>query len=327
MTDPHLDPTRKHDFVLLIEALDSNPNGDPDNGGLPRTDVVTGQGLITDVAIKRKIRNTVALFNSVEQRPGYEIYVEAGTALNAQHERAYVEGGAANKDTAQQWMCRNFFDVRMFGAVMTTGRRDRWAGRVQGPVQFGFARSIDPVTPFDIGITRVTPTREEDLAAWNNPQPEGEGGKDKDKNKKKEVNAKETEMGSKHIVPYGLYRGSGHFSAPLAAKTGVTSDDLAMFWRALTLMFEHDRAAARTGLTLRALHVFSHDDAFGRVPAHTLTDLVTATLRSDTPARSITDYDLSSPSGSDLPDGVALTTLVQPAVTPARPTITIPAPA
>ncbi|UED86709.1 type I-C CRISPR-associated protein Cas7/Csd2 [Streptomyces profundus] len=322
MTDPHLDPQRKHDFVLLIEALDSNPNGDPDNGGLPRTDVVTGQGLITDVAIKRKIRNTVALFNSEERRPGYEIYVEAGTALNAQHERAYVEGGATAKDSAQRWMCQNFFDVRMFGAVMTTGKRERRAGRVQGPVQLGFARSIDPVTPLDIGITRVTPTREEDLAAWNNPRPEGESGKDKGK---KEVNAKETEMGSKHIVPYGLYRGSGHFSAPLAAKTGVTSDDLAMFWRALTLMFEHDRAAARTGLTLRALHVFSHDDAFGRVPAHTLTDLVTATLRGTTPARSITDYDLSDPATAALPNGVVLTTLVQPAATPVRPTIPAPA--
>lgn len=208
MTAPHLDPARKHDFVFLIEATDSNPNGDPDNGGLPRTDPVTGQGLITDVAVKRKIRNTVALINEIEKKLGYEIYVEAGVALNAQHERAYAGGdkggNATDQVTARQWMCQNFFDVRMFGAVMSTGRADRKAGRVQGPVQIGFARSIDPVTPFDIGITRVTPTRQEDVDAWNNP----EEGKNK---------GKETEMGSKHIVPYGLYKGAGHFSAPLAA--------------------------------------------------------------------------------------------------------------
>ncbi|WP_313895929.1 type I-C CRISPR-associated protein Cas7/Csd2 [Streptomyces sp. YIM 98790] len=306
MTAPHLDPGRKHDFVFLIEALDSNPNGDPDNGGIPRTDLVTGQGLITDVAIKRKIRNTVALFNAVEKRPGYEIYIEAGTALNSQHERAYHEGGATSKDSAQQWMCKNFFDVRMFGAVMTTGKRERWAGRVQGPVQLGFARTIDPVTPLDVAITRVTPTRVEELAAWNNPQPETKS------DKEKKGNAKETEMGSKHIIPYGLYKGTGHFSAPLAAKTGITSDDLAMLWRAFTLMFEHDRAAARTGLSLRALHIFTHDDAFGQVPAHNLTDLVTATRRRDTPARCIDDYTLSDPAAADLPVGVTLTTLARP---------------
>lgn len=201
MTQAHLDPTRKHDFVFLIDATDSNPNGDPDNGGIPRTDPVTGQGLITDVAIKRKIRNTVALINHEENKPGYEIYVEAGVALNAQHERAYTpENGATNQSEARTWMCRNFFDVRMFGAVMSTGKRDKTAGRVQGPMQISFSRSIDPITPFDIGVTRVTPTKQEDIDAWHNPE-EGKKGK-------------ETEMGSKHIVPYGLYRGAGHFSAP-----------------------------------------------------------------------------------------------------------------
>ncbi|MFC6512155.1 type I CRISPR-associated protein Cas7 [Streptomyces goshikiensis] len=166
MTAAHLDPARKHDFVFLIEAVDSNANGDPDNGGLPRTDPVSGHGLITDVAIKRKIRNTIALINTMEPREGYEIYVEAGTALNSQHERAYTTGSAHDQKSAQDWMCRNFFDVRMFGAVMTTGKRDKQAGRVQGPVQIGFSRSIDRVTPIDIGITRVTPTKEEDLKAW-----------------------------------------------------------------------------------------------------------------------------------------------------------------
>ncbi|MFI0941896.1 type I-C CRISPR-associated protein Cas7/Csd2 [Streptomyces sp. NPDC021020] len=296
---PHLDPTRKHDFVFLVDCLDSNPNGDPDNGGMPRTDPITGQGLITDVAIKRKIRNTVAMFNEHEKRPGYEIYVEAGVALNAQHERAYAadQGNARDKKSAQAWMCQNFFDVRMFGAVMSTGKKDKQAGRVQGPVQIGFSRSIDPVTPFDIGITRVTPTKQEDVDAWNDPDP------------KKTEGGKETEMGSKHIVPYGLYRGAGHFSAPLAARTGVNSEDLATFWRAFTLMFDHDRAAARANMALRGLYVFTHEDAFGRAPAHTLLDLVAVKPLGDAGARSFTDYGTVEIHDADLPAGVTLTTL------------------
>lgn len=300
MTAQHLDPARKHDFVFLIEATDSNPNGDPDNGGLPRTDPVTGQGLITDVALKRKIRNTVALINDMEKKPGYDIYVEAGVALNAQHERAYAggEGGgnATSQATAREWMCQNFFDVRMFGAVMSTGKADRKAGRVQGPVQIGFARSVDPVTPFDIGITRVTPTRQEDVDAWNNPE-EGKKGK-------------ETEMGSKHIVPYGLYKGAGHFSAPLAARTGVTSEDMTVFWRAFTNMFEHDRAAARVGLALRGLYVFTHADAFGSAPSHELIERVTVKPVGEATARSFADYGSVDVKDADLPDGVSLTTLI-----------------
>lgn len=297
-TDAHIDPTRKHDFVFLIEAVDSNPNGDPDNGGIPRTDPITGEGLITDVAIKRKIRNTVTMINNHENQPGNHIYVEAGVALNSQHERAYTDGAATNTKTAQSWMCENFYDVRMFGAVMTTGKKERWAGRVQGPVQIGFARSIDPVTPLDVGITRLTPTRAEDVEAWNNPDPTA-------KNK-----GKETEMGSKHIVPYGLYKGVGHFSAPLAKKTGVTAQDLTLFWRVFELMLEHDRAAARAGLALRGLYVFTHDDAFGRAPAHELADLINITPRHDATARSLDDYQLRTPKANELPDGVTLTTLL-----------------
>ncbi|MFF7365227.1 type I-C CRISPR-associated protein Cas7/Csd2 [Streptomyces sp. NPDC008125] len=301
MTAPHLDPARKHDFVFLIEATDSNPNGDPDNGGLPRTDPVTGQGLITDVALKRKIRNTVSLINEIDKKPGYEIYVAAGVALNAQHERAYADGdqggNATNQATAQKWMCQNFFDVRMFGAVMSTGKADRKAGRVQGPVQIGFARSIDPVTPFDIGITRVTPTRQEDVEAWKNP----EEGKSK---------GKETEMGSKHIVPYGLYKGAGHFSAPLASRTGVTTNDLAVLWRAFTHMFEHDRAAARAGLALRGLYVFTHADAFGSTPAHELIDRITVKPLGEATARTFADYGSIDVRDADLPDGVSITRLV-----------------
>lgn len=302
MAEAHLDPSRKHDFVFLIEAVDSNPNGDPDNGGIPRTDPVTGQGLITDVAIKRKLRNTVALVNSVEAKPGYDIYVEAGVALNAQHERAYSpeEGKATDAKSAQAWMCRTFFDVRIFGAVMSTGKRDRQAGRVQGPVQIGFSRSIDPVTPFDIGITRVTPTKQEDVDAWNTPS--------EDSTKK----GKETEMGSKHVIPYGLFKGTGHFSAPLAGRTGVTTEDLAAFWRAFTLMFEHDRAAARAGLALRGLYVFSHDDAFGKVPSHKLFDRIRVQPLNDSTARDFSAYakNIVIDEAGLADSGVTLTSLV-----------------
>ncbi|MBA8956572.1 type I-C CRISPR-associated protein Cas7/Csd2 [Actinomadura namibiensis] len=291
MTDAtHLDPTRKHDFVFLFDVADGNPNGDPDAGGMPRTDPETMQGLVTDVAIKRKIRNMVALLG--EGKPGYDIYVEAGVSLNSQHERAYQALGIpktkekAKKDTAvesqaRDWMCKTFFDVRTFGAVMTTGTQH--AGRVQGPVQLTFSRSIDPVVPQEHGITRVTRTKEEDT--------------------------KETEMGGKHAVPYGLYRGFGHFSAPLAAKTGVTTDDLAMFWRAMQLMFEHDRASTRGEMALRRLYVFTHSDAFGAAPSHTLFDLITVTRQVDGPARSFQDYTIKIDEDG-LPDGVTLTKVV-----------------
>ncbi|GAA0642705.1 MULTISPECIES: type I-C CRISPR-associated protein Cas7/Csd2 [Streptomyces] len=289
MTAPHLDPTRKIDFVFLLEARDSNPNGDPDAGGMPRTDPVSGQGLITDVALKRKIRNTVSLLNEEDKKSGYDIYVEAGIALNAQHERAYAAdalGGEASQLDAQQWMCRTFFDVRMFGAVMTTGKKDRQAGRVRGPLQLTFSRSIDPITPLEYGITRVTPTKQEDINA-----------------------GKVTEMGSKHIVPYGLYRGEGHFSAPLGARTGVTSDDLTMFWRAFTLMFDHDRAAARGELNLRGLYVFTHDDPYGKAPARQLLDRITVKGPGDATARTFHDYHVAVDE-TELPQGVTLTTLI-----------------
>lgn len=299
MTDVHLDPTRKHDFVFLIEAVDSNPNGDPDNGGTPRTDPTTRQGLITDVAIKRKIRNTVALLNSHENKEGYDIYVEAGTALNTQHERAYRASEVTDRDSARDWMCKTFFDVRMFGAVMSTGDKKKQAGRVQGPLQIGLARSIDPVTPLDLGITRVTPTRTEDLAAWNNPSDSNDG----------KTKAKETEMGSKQVIPYGLYKGAGHFSAPLAEKLGVTADDLATFWRAFQIMFDHDRAAARSGLALRGLYVFTHNDAFGHAPAHKLIDRIHVPPRNDSEARSFLDYTVEV-RADDLPSGITLTPLI-----------------
>ncbi|GII96711.1 type I-C CRISPR-associated protein Cas7/Csd2 [Sinosporangium siamense] len=282
----HLDPGRKHDFAFLFDVRDGNPNGDPDAGGMPRIDPETGQGLVTDVAIKRKIRNMVALLQ--EGKPGYDIYVEAGVALNAQHERAYA---ALNLDPkqrrkseaeAQQWMCQTFYDVRMFGAVMSTGTKP--CGRVQGPMQLTFSRSVDAVLPQEHGITRVTQTRQSDID-------KGES----------------TEMGNKHMVPYGLYLGYGHFSAPLARRTGVGEQDLDTFWRSLTMMFEHDRASTRGEMALRGLYVFSHDDAFGRAPSHELFSRIEIPPTNGTP-RSFADYTVAV--ANDLPEGVTLTRLV-----------------
>jgi CRISPR-associated protein Csd2 len=282
----HLDPARKHDFAFLFDVRDGNPNGDPDAGGMPRLDPETMQGLVTDVAIKRKIRNMVTLLG--DGKPGYDIYVEAGVALNAQHERAYTALGlkpgsvkAADQEQARQWMCQTFFDVRMFGAVMTTGKA--LCGRVQGPVQVTFSRSIDPVLPQEHGLTRVTQTRQEDID-------KGES----------------TEMGNKHAIPYGLYCGYGHFSAPLAKRTGVTNADLEMLWRALTLMFEHDHAAGRGEVTLRGLYIFTHADAFGSAPAHELFDRIHITRANDGPARSFADYHVQL-TDQNLPAGITLT--------------------
>lgn len=284
----HLDPGRKHDFVMLFDVHDGNPNGDPDSGGMPRTDPETGQGLVTDVAIKRKIRNTVALIK--EGEASYDIYVEAGVSLNSQHERAYdaldldPKDKRASQIQARDWMCKTFFDVRMFGAVMSTGTKP--AGRVQGPLQFTFSRSIHPVLAQEHGITRITQTRSDDI------------------NK-----GETTEMGSKHAVPYGLYRGVGHFSAPLAEKTGVTAEDLEVLWRSLTLMFEHDRASTRGEMALRGLYVFTHADKFGTVPAHTLFDLIDVELVGNDPARKFGDYKVTVDEAG-LPDGVTLTRVV-----------------
>ena len=283
----HLDPARKHDFVLLLDVRDGNPNGDPDAGGMPRVDPETGHGLITDVAIKRKIRNTVPLIAA--GRAGYDIYVEAGVALEAQHERVYTERKLDPKSKtaeaeARQWMCRTFFDVRVFGAVMSVGKLR--AGRVQGPVQLSFARSVEPIQPVEHGITRVTQTRQADID-------EGES----------------TEMGSKHTVPYGLYLGYGHFSAPLAQRTEVSSEDLAVLWRAIEHMLEHDRAATRGEMALRGLYVFTHDDAFGQAPAHVLFDLVRVRRVTSGPARAFSDYEVEVDEAG-VPTGVQLTRLV-----------------
>jgi CRISPR-associated protein Csd2 len=292
MSDIYLDPARKHDAVILFDVTDGNPNGDPDNSGAPRTDLETGHGIVTDVALKRKIRNVVPLL--APGRPGYDIYVEAGVALEERHHRAYTALGADSKaknkpiGQARDWMIENFYDVRMFGAVMASKLAP--AGKTRGPVQLTFARSTDPVLIVENGITRVTQNRQADID-------EGQT----------------TEMGSKWTIPYALYQGVIHFSAPLADKAKVTHDDLDIFWRAVALMFEHDRAATRGEMTLRGLYVFTHDDALGRAPAHQLTELVTVSLATPgpttAPPRHFRDYRVSI-DDEKIPAGVSLTRIV-----------------
>ncbi len=284
----------RYEFVYLFDVTNGNPNGDPDAGNLPRLDPETNQGLVTDVCLKRKIRNYVALEKSDAEgkpEPGYVIYMQEKSVLNNQHKQAYSalgiepEAKKLPKDEAKaheltRWMCANFFDVRTFGAVMTTEVN---AGQVRGPVQLAFASSIDPVIPLEVSITRMAVTNEKDLE-------------------------KERTMGRKHIIPYGLYRAHGFISAKLAERTGFSEDDLALLWRALTNMFEHDRSAARGEMAARKLIVFKHDHPMGNAPAHKLFELVKVVRtngEADTPARSFADYQVSIDQDG-LPAGVTV---------------------
>lgn len=278
----------RYEFVYLFDVTNGNPNGDPDAGNLPRLDPETNQGLVTDVCLKRKIRNYVAL--EKENTQGFEIYLQEKSVLNNQHKKAYEaleikhEAKKLPKDVEKAreltaWMCANFFDVRTFGAVMTTEVN---AGQVRGPIQLAFATSIDPIVPMEVSITRMAVTNEKDLE-------------------------KERTMGRKHIVPYGLYRVHGFISAKLAEQTGFSEEDLQLLWRSLTNMFEHDRSAARGEMAARKLVVFKHDNAMGNAPAHKLFDLVKVSRKDGadgSPARSFADYDITIDSG--LPAGVTV---------------------
>lgn len=295
------DVRRRHDFVLLFEVTDGNPNGDPDAGNLPRVDPETMQGLVTDVALKRKVRDYVDVARGEEAR--YKIYVQSGEALNATHRRAYEHLGITStgakqaKDDVSQvraWMCANFYDIRMFGAVMTTGVN---CGQVRGPIQLTFARSIDQIVPLDLAITRVAVTREEDAQVVVAE----EGG---------EVKGKQTEMGRKALVPYGLYRAHGFFNPHFAQQTGATAEDLALFWQALQQMWDLDRSAARGMLAVRGLYIFSHESTLGNAPAHTLFDRIQVARAGDAVApRSFRDYAVTV-DNAGLPGQVALTALV-----------------
>lgn len=279
----------RYEFVLLFDVTNGNPNGDPDAGNLPRLDPETNQGLITDVCLKRKIRNYVAL--EKEHDAGYAIYMQEKSVLNNQHKKAYealdikpeskkLPKEAEKARQVTEWMCNNFFDVRTFGAVMTTEVN---SGQVRGPVQVAFASSIDPVIPMEVSITRMAVTNEKDLE-------------------------KERTMGRKHIIPYGLYRVHGYVSAKLAERTGFSEDDLALLWRSLINMLEHDRSAARGEMSTRKLVVFKHDHPMGNAPAHVLFDSVQVKRvegKEDTPARHYSDYQVNIASES-LPPGVTV---------------------
>ena len=281
--------TNRYDFVLLFDVKDGNPNGDPDAGNLPRMDAETGQGLMTDVALKRKVRNFVGMAKG--EQPPYEIYVKEKAVLNSQQKRAYLAFELtpepkklpksiedAKKITG--WMCKNFFDVRTFGAVMTTEVN---CGQVRGPVQLTFARSIDPIVAQEHSIT-VCAARKED----------------------KPIEEQIGIQGRKHTVPYGLYVAHGFVSSFLAKQTGFSEDDLELLWQALAQMFEHDRSAARGEMTTRGLYVFKHDSELGNAPAHALFERIQPKLKGGVSVpRSFGDYDVAI-QDADLPAGVTL---------------------
>jgi len=283
----------RYDFVLLFDVKDGNPNGDPDAGNLPRTDAETGRGLVTDVCLKRKVRNFVGIVKG--EQPPFEIYVKEKAVLNAQHRRAYSEFCLAPEskklpksiEDAKKvtgWMCKNFFDIRTFGAVMTTEIN---CGQVRGPVQITFSRSVDPVIAQEHSIT-VCAARKED----------------------KPVEEQIGIQGRKFTIPYGLYVAHGFVSAHLANQTGFSEEDLELLWQSLAQMFEHDRSAARGEMTTRGLYVFKHDSQLGNAPAHRLFELVRAEkTNGDAPARSFADYAVTV-NETGLPAGVTLQKLV-----------------
>jgi len=290
----HNNPKTRHDFVYLFEVTNGNPNGDPDAANMPRMDPETNLGLMTDVSLKRKVRDFVA---TTQKRDGNRIFIQSKVALNQQIEEEALTVGVkptkgGNKkvsEPAREAMCKGFYDVRMFGAVMSTGELN--AGQVRGPMQVGFARSLDPILPLDIAITRQARTKVESLET---------GG---------------TEMGRKAIVPYGLYLAKGHYNPYLGHKdasewngTGVVEDDLKTFWLALEKMFEFDRSAARGEMAPRGLWVFTHDTPLGNHPSHKLFDLIQVKKKGDVEApRAYTDYEETV---GNAPAGVTLTRLI-----------------
>lgn len=284
----------RYDFVLVFDVRDGNPNGDPDAGNLPRLDAESGHGLVTDVSLKRKVRNFVGLVKG--ETPPFDIYVKEKAVLNQAHEKAYIAIGAEEElkgdkkrkgsgdtvDKARKWMCANFFDVRTFGAVMGLGIN---CGQVRGPVQLTFARSIDPIIAQEHSITRMAVATE------------AEAEKQQGDNRT---------MGRKHTVPYGVYVAHGFVSSFLAKQTGFGEEDLELLWQALEQMFEHDRSAARGEMATRGLYVFKHDSELGNAHAHSLFDRIKVARKADVEvARSFADYEVSIDDTS-LPPGVTL---------------------
>lgn len=269
----------RYEFVYLFDVENGNPNGDPDAGNMPRIDPETSYGLVTDVCLKRKIRNYVDIVKT--NQPPYEIYVKEKAILNRQHEKAYINNQDIEKPPSKKlpknqedakkitkWMCDNFYDVRTFGAVMMTEVN---CGQVRGPVQLNFARSIESIVPMEISITRMAVTTEKEA--------EQQSGDNRT-------------MGRKHIVPYALYRAEGYISSHLAAQTGFSEEDLKLLWESLINMFDHDHSAARGKMNARKLIAFKHTSMLGNAPAHKLFDLVTVKRATDIskPSRAFSDY-------------------------------------
>ncbi len=291
----------RYDFVILFDVENGNPNGDPDSGNMPRIDPETGLGLVTDVCLKRKIRNYVETVK--EDATGYRIYIKEGIPLNRSDREAYAACHVDEKSVKEArkkddeldrkiaaWMCQNFYDIRTFGAVMTTFVKAALnCGQIRGPVQLGFARSVEPIVPQEVTITRVAITTESD------------------------AERKDTEMGRKYIVPYGLYRCEGYISANLARKsTGFSQEDLDLLWEAICNMFENDRSAARGKMAVRELIVFKHSNELGQAPAWKLFDTVQVRRtdpESHGPARAYSDYTITVNEAS-LPHGVECLRLV-----------------
>lgn len=284
----------RYEFVILFDVENGNPNGDPDAGNMPRVDPESGYGLVTDVCLKRKIRNYIETVK--EDADGYRIYIKDGVPLNRSDAEVCEEVGVKADDKSlkaakkgdpdidlklRDFMCSKFFDIRTFGAVMTTFVKGALnCGQVRGPVQLGFARSVDPIIPQEVTITRVAITTEAD------------------------AEKKGTEMGRKYIVPYGLYRAEGYISANLARKsTGFSEEDLALLWEAILNMFEHDHSAARGKMAVRQLIVFKHDTELGNAPAYKLFDAVKVERRPEVAIpRAYSDYNVSV---GEIPAGVS----------------------
>lgn len=289
----------RYEFTILFDVENGNPNGDPDAGNMPRIDPETGYGIVTDVCLKRKIRNFVETM--CEDKEGYKIYIKDGVPLNESDDTAYVAFGTDEKKIKElkkddpgidkkicQFMCNNFFDIRTFGAVMTTFVKAALnCGQVRGPVQLGFARSIDPIVTQEVTITRVAITT------------------------KKDAENKSTEMGRKYIVPYALYRVDGYISANLARKvTGFSEDDLALLWQAIINMFEYDHSAARGNMAVRELIVFKHATELGNAPAYKLFDTVSVKRKEGViAARSYSDYEVEV-AENKLPEGVSCVRMI-----------------
>lgn len=289
----------RYEFTILFDVENGNPNGDPDAGNMPRIDPETGYGIVTDVCLKRKIRNCVETM--CEDKEGYKIYIKDGVPLNESDNTAYIAFGTDEKKIKElkkddseidkkicQFMCNNFFDIRTFGAVMTTFVKAALnCGQVRGPVQLGFARSIDPIVTQEVTITRVAITT------------------------KKDAENKSTEMGRKYIVPYALYRVDGYISANLARKvTGFSEDDLALLWQAIINMFEYDHSAARGNMAVRELIVFKHATELGNAPAYKLFDTVSVKRKEGViAARSYSDYEVEV-AENKLPEGVSCVRMI-----------------